>query len=190
MLEVCARVAATGAPETHQGYYSALDKWFEITCVAADRRPHARRRSRMSRDRVRTETALQRLQYSIDQMDDYPAWTDSEGRIIEVSESTCRHLEYTRDELLNMTVFDICPDVRSKSWTGLGLGMQPLAPFRLEVHHRHQERPSLPGRDHRESHGLRRPASITARSAVTSPSASSWRSLFALPSCRWNTRPT
>lgn len=60
-------------------------------------------------DRKRTEDSLARTQFSLNHIGDYPIWLDPEGHILEVSESTCRHLEYSRDELLNMTIFDIDP---------------------------------------------------------------------------------
>ena len=60
-------------------------------------------------DRKRAEEILERAQFSLDHIGDYPLWLDRDGRIIEVSGSTCRHLEYSREELLQMTIFDIDP---------------------------------------------------------------------------------
>jgi two-component system cell cycle sensor histidine kinase/response regulator CckA len=135
VLELCARVSTSGVPETHQGYYPPSDKWFEIRVspLPGDRVLAA---VENVTERLRTQTELQRLQYSIDHMDDYPTWTDSQGRIIEVSESTCRHLGYTRDELLSMTVFDICPEVDAKGWPDMWKRLRPPATLRREVHHR------------------------------------------------------
>ncbi len=51
------------------------------------------------------------MQYSIDHGTDSVVWIDAEGRILFVSESTCRRLGYTHEELLKMTIFDIDPTV-------------------------------------------------------------------------------
>jgi two-component system cell cycle sensor histidine kinase/response regulator CckA len=134
MVEVCARVSATGTAETHQGYYPALDKWFEIgVSPLTDDRVLASIED--VTQRVKAESEVRRLQYSIDQMDDYPTWTDSKGRIIEVSESTCRHLGYTRDELLGMTIFDICPGLDSREWPDIWKRLRPPGSIRREIQH-------------------------------------------------------
>jgi len=60
-------------------------------------------------ERKETEEALTRMRFSLDHIGDYLVWLDRTGRIVEVNESTCRALEYTREELLGMTIFDIDP---------------------------------------------------------------------------------
>ncbi len=92
--------------------------------------------SRDITDRKKAEADVRRLRYSLDQMNDYPTWNDSDGRIIEVSESTTRHLLYSRDELLNMTIFDICPDLDKQKWTKSWETTPVQSTFRVQVHHR------------------------------------------------------
>jgi two-component system cell cycle sensor histidine kinase/response regulator CckA len=135
MLAVCARVAATGQPETHQGYFPAMARWFQarlskvtddlVLAAVSDVTDHRQAQQR-----------LERLQHSLDQMEDYPTWSDSEGRIIEVSESTCRHLEYTRDELLQMTIFDISPETDREAWANSWKNLRPPKSLRMESQHR------------------------------------------------------
>ncbi|HEY5529085.1 MAG TPA: PAS domain S-box protein, partial [Thermoleophilia bacterium] len=55
----------------------------------------------------RFQKALRRTQFSVDHASDSITWLDSEGRVFDVNESACRRLEYSREELLEMTVFDI-----------------------------------------------------------------------------------
>jgi two-component system cell cycle sensor histidine kinase/response regulator CckA len=135
LLEICARVAATGVPETHEKYYPALGKWFQTRFF----RPIAGRVSAAVADITevkQAEEALRRARFSLDRLTDYPIWTDSEGRVFEVSESTCSHLEYTRDELLNMTIFEINPDLAPKSWPDRWRQSKALGSFHVETRHR------------------------------------------------------
>jgi PAS domain S-box-containing protein len=92
--------------------------------------------SRDITDRKKAEADVRRMRYSLDHMEDYPTWNDSQGNIIEVSDSTCRHLEYSRDELLQMTIFDICPDIDRQDWLKSWSTSGSEDAFRMEVHHR------------------------------------------------------
>jgi len=53
--------------------------------------------------------ALQFTRFSIDHANDMIYWVDPEGRIVDVNDTTCSKLGYSREELLDMTVFDITP---------------------------------------------------------------------------------
>ncbi len=135
ILEICVRVATAGATETVEILHPALNKWYQVR-VSRVLEGHLLTAVADVTERRHMETELQRLQYSLDQMDDYPTWNDSAGRIIEVSESTSRHLEYTREELLGMTVFDICPDLDLAAWKGNWTRAAPGTNFRVQVRHR------------------------------------------------------
>lgn len=87
-------------------------------------------------ERKRTEEQLQRMRFSLDTMSDYPIWLDESGRIVDVSESTCRHLEYTRDELLGMTIFEIDPMMPREEWNGHWEDLRRLGHQVNEVQHR------------------------------------------------------
>ena len=66
----------------------------------------------------RFERALRRTQFSVDHAADSMIWIDSGGRIVDVNRAACLELEYSRDELLGMTVFQITGDFEGKpgSW--------------------------------------------------------------------------
>ena len=55
------------------------------------------------------ETSLRLTQYCVDNAADCIFWIDREGSLGYVSEATCRTLGYTREELLQMTIFDVDP---------------------------------------------------------------------------------
>ncbi len=43
-------------------------------------------------------------------------WTDAAGRLTYVNAAACRSLEYSQEELLSMTVFDVAPDFGEEMW--------------------------------------------------------------------------
>jgi two-component system cell cycle sensor histidine kinase/response regulator CckA len=116
VLSVCTRVAKDGASEVAELHDQVRGRWYELrVSVAPDDNLLVAVADVTERRRI--ETAVQRLQYSIDNIDDYFTWVDSQGRIMDVSDSTCRHLEYTRDELLSLTVFDTSPELTPDRWS-------------------------------------------------------------------------
>jgi two-component system, sensor histidine kinase and response regulator len=62
------------------------------------------------------EEALRLTQVSVDRAADLIHWVDGDGHILYVSDSICRRLGYTRDELLTMTIFDLVPAQTPATW--------------------------------------------------------------------------
>ncbi|MBN1320379.1 MAG: PAS domain S-box protein [Thermoleophilia bacterium] len=126
VMEVFERVVKTRRPERLERHFPGLAKWL-VMRVSSPTPDHFLAVFEDISERKQAEDGLLRAQFTLDHVEDYPMWLDSAGRIVEVSESTCRHLEYSRDELLGMTVFDIdprlatneghtSPEERAKSW--------------------------------------------------------------------------
>jgi PAS domain S-box-containing protein len=67
-------------------------------------------------DKVKSEEILYRTQYSIDNVTDSIFWIDESSQIIYANQAACRNLEYTIDELLSLSVFDIDPNFTSDKW--------------------------------------------------------------------------
>jgi two-component system, cell cycle sensor histidine kinase and response regulator CckA len=134
LLETSGRVVTTGKPETGEVYIAVIDKWLgvKVSRIAPDH--FLAICEDISERREMTET-LKRLKFSLDHMDDYPTWLDSDGRIVEVSEATCRNLGYSREELLAMTVFDIDLSVSPESWARYWRSPEETAPRLLRSHH-------------------------------------------------------
>lgn len=59
--------------------------------------------------RVRAEQELRLTRYSVDRAADEMYWLSPDGQIRYVNDTACRHLGYSRRELLNMTFCDIHP---------------------------------------------------------------------------------
>lgn len=93
--------------------------------------------------RKRSEAELARTRFSLDHIGDYPLWIDRAGHVVEVSESTCRNLGYSREELLDMTIFDIDPvtpghsrEVAEEQYESRWKQFQELGSVVIETKHR------------------------------------------------------
>ena len=64
----------------------------------------------------RLEKALRLTQFSVDQAVEAIVWLDPNARIFSVNDTACRMLEYSREQLLGMTVHDIDPDFPVERW--------------------------------------------------------------------------
>ncbi|MEK6785640.1 MAG: PAS domain S-box protein [Nitrospirota bacterium] len=64
----------------------------------------------------RLEKALRLTQFSVDQAVEAILWLDPNARIFSVNDTACRMLEYSREQLLGMTVHDIDPNFPVERW--------------------------------------------------------------------------
>jgi PAS domain S-box-containing protein len=67
-------------------------------------------------ERKRTEEALRFTQFAIDHTADAAFWMTEDARFFYVNEAACRALGYSRDELLQMTLYDIDPTFTESMW--------------------------------------------------------------------------
>ncbi len=67
-------------------------------------------------ERKQEKESLLRTQFAMDRAPDSILWVDDEGHIVYANESACASVEYEREELLNMKVFDIDPDLPPDQW--------------------------------------------------------------------------
>lgn len=64
----------------------------------------------------RLEKALRLTQFSVDQAVEAIMWLDPNARMFSVNDAACRMLEYSREQLLAMTVHDIDPNFPVERW--------------------------------------------------------------------------
>ena len=67
-------------------------------------------------ERKLMEKALRLTQFSVDQAVEAILWLDPNARMFSVNDTACRMLEYSREQLLTMTVHDIDPDFPVERW--------------------------------------------------------------------------
>jgi len=63
-----------------------------------------------------TEQDLRLMQLAMDRSSEAICLLDPSGRYVNVNDATCRQLGYTREELLNLSVFDIAVQADRESW--------------------------------------------------------------------------
>ena len=84
-------------------------------------------------ERRRSEELLRLTQFSVDRAADSVFWTDSDGRLIYVSDSTCRLHGYSRDEMLTLTLFDLDRSLSAEQWSANWRRMKQDGPFTFEA---------------------------------------------------------
>ncbi len=86
--------------------------------------------------RKRVEDRLQRTQYAVDHAADQIFVIGPNGCFLDVNESGCRRLGYTKEELLTMSVMDIDPDFPPEVWNTCWARLTRAGQLRLETRHR------------------------------------------------------
>lgn len=67
-------------------------------------------------ERKQAEEALRLAQFSIDNAGEPAFWISPSGRFFYVNEAACRSLGYSREELLQLSIFDIGVDLPTDDW--------------------------------------------------------------------------
>lgn len=87
-------------------------------------------------ERKRMESRLRTTQYAFDQAADQIFVIGPNGYFLDVNESACRRLGYSKDELLTMSVMDIDPDFPPDMWESFWSDFLRTKRIRLERRHR------------------------------------------------------
>lgn len=87
-------------------------------------------------DNLTSNETLRLTQFAIDRCSDAAYWMEPDGRIIYVNKEACRILGYPREELLDMTVFDIDPNFEQDAWVDHWQVIKQAKSLRLESVHR------------------------------------------------------
>ena len=70
------------------------------------------------------QESFQLTQFSVDHAVEGFFWIGHDARILNVNNAACRMLEYTRDELTTMTMYDIDPNLPSDFWSAHWKGLK------------------------------------------------------------------
>jgi PAS domain S-box-containing protein len=99
--------------------------------------------SRDISERKRLEETLRRTQLSLDQGCEQIFWIDPEGRFVFVTDSTCTHLGYSREELLAMSIFDV-DSTASTDWDSDWMTLAEQGTLLRQTTHRTKEGSDVP----------------------------------------------
>jgi PAS domain S-box-containing protein len=87
-------------------------------------------------ERKRMEESLMLTQFSINNFKDAAFWVNPDGYFYYVNEEACRSLDYTREELLSMSVPDIDPDYSYARFNEHWEYLKRTGSFKFEARHR------------------------------------------------------
>ncbi|HAM49312.1 MAG TPA: histidine kinase [Nitrospiraceae bacterium] len=96
------------------------------------------------RDSKSAEEMLQLTRFTVDNVADAVYWMDSKAQIADVNETACSMLGYTREELLNLTVFNIDPDFTAEKWVEAWDALKGQGKMTLETKHRTKDGRIIP----------------------------------------------
>ncbi len=84
----------------------------------------------------RSEKTLELSHFTIESAGDAIFWHGPDARFQRVNEAACRHLGYSREELLRMTVYDINPDLGPEGFQGVWDEIREKGHMSFETRHR------------------------------------------------------
>ena len=87
-------------------------------------------------ERKQERQSLLRTQFAMDQAPDSILWVDDQGDIIYANDSACNSMGYTREELLELKVFDIDPDFPPDQWEQHKAEVRQRGSMSFESRHR------------------------------------------------------
>ncbi|MCT7984084.1 ATP-binding protein [Laspinema sp. A4] len=96
------------------------------------------------RNRSLLEETRDVLEFSINNAADSVFWLTPDGRFFYVNDAACITLNYSRKELLSLSVHDINPDLPAEVWPEYWEEIKEFGSVRLECHHRTKDNQSFP----------------------------------------------
>jgi PAS domain S-box-containing protein/putative nucleotidyltransferase with HDIG domain len=87
----------------------------------------------------RAERLLRLTQFSVDNAADSVFWADRSGRLVYISEATCRSLGYSPDELKEMTVFQLDLSLTDERWSEVWEEIKAQGTRTVESLHRRKD---------------------------------------------------
>ncbi len=87
-------------------------------------------------DRKQEQDALRRANFCVEQAADCILWIDPAGKIVFANQKACEVLEYSKEELQELTVFDIDPMITREWWRPHWEAIREKKSFIIETCHR------------------------------------------------------
>ena len=106
-------------------------------------------------DRRREQDALRQANFCVEQAADCILWIDPAGRIVFANRKACEVLEYSKEELQAITVFDIDPLLTREWWGPHWEAIREKKSFIVETLPSHEVRPDFSSGGRRQLHDVR-----------------------------------
>jgi PAS domain S-box-containing protein len=95
-------------------------------------------------ERKKVEKALLFTRFCIDHANDMLYWVDPEGKIVDVNDTTCNRLGYSRDELMSMNVEDVDPYMPLAEYDRIWQDLKKRGAAKLETVHYARKKEPIP----------------------------------------------
>ncbi|NES94795.1 MAG: PAS domain S-box protein [Desertifilum sp. SIO1I2] len=89
-------------------------------------------------ERQKAQEVLQFTQFTVDRAAEAVFWTGADGQLIYVNDAACRLVEYSRQELLKLTLRDIEPEYPTRAWIEHWSQLKQRGFSTFETHYRTQ----------------------------------------------------
>lgn len=95
-------------------------------------------------ERAQAEASLRLTRFVVDHVGESVLWISRSGRFFDVNAAACRHLGYSRKDLLSLSVSDIDPDTPKPAWDQLWERLHKLRYDAVESRHRAKDGRIIP----------------------------------------------
>ncbi len=144
LLQIYGRIALTGQPERFESFVKTLDKWFAVSAYSPGPEQFVAIFDVIT-ERKRSEADLKLFRALVDRTGDGIHVVDPEsGRFLDMNESACNALGYTRDELLKMKVMDVAVGIDHARFVANNVGVRTVGHARLSARHRRKDGTTFP----------------------------------------------
>ena len=86
-------------------------------------------------ERKKAEKALQLMKFSLDHSSEMLYWIDPDGNIVDVNDTTCNRLGYSRDEIVSMSLDGIDPDVAIEEYYPMWQDLKRDSSSKIQSYH-------------------------------------------------------
>jgi PAS domain S-box-containing protein len=87
-------------------------------------------------ERKKAEKALRLMKFSLDHSSEMLYWIDPDGNIVDVNDTTCNRLGYSRDEIMSMGMVDIDSDVATEKYYQIWQDLKRYGSSKVQTFHR------------------------------------------------------
>jgi formate hydrogenlyase transcriptional activator len=139
--EILGHLAATDSkPVTDEKNQTAVLKIFASRLASEfERTKSAEQLERKNAELQKQLNEIELYQFTLQNLHEDIYWIDKHGKIIRVNDSACKTSGYSRDELVQMTVFDLNPTEVVNDWPAHWNSVKQQKKVSLETKHKHKE---------------------------------------------------
>ena len=95
-------------------------------------------------ERKKAEKALQLMKFSLDHSSEMLYWIDPDGNIVDVNDTTCNRLGYSRDEILSMSLVDIDSDAAIEEYHQIWQDLKQWGSSKVQTFHHSKDGKRIP----------------------------------------------